>query len=262
MLPPAVVTQADYLVVESTYGDRVHGRADPAEQLAEAVVETVGRGGSVLVPAFAVGRTQTLLYYLDRLRAEGRTPDVPIFLDSPMAIDATNLYARCEGEHRLTRAECRRVFGSVTYVQSAEESKALDHRGGPMVVISASGMATGGRVLHHLKAFAPDPRNTILFAGYQAGGTRGAALVAGADSVKIHGEYVPVRARVVALESLSSHADSEEILAWLGHFADPPRMTFVTHGEPAASDALRRRIQDRLRWSCAVPDHRERVTLK
>jgi metallo-beta-lactamase family protein len=254
MRPPATVSDADWLVVESTYGDRVHDPSDPADSLARIVDETARRDGVLLVPAFAVGRTQALLYYIGRLKRDGRIPDVPIYLDSPMAVNATSIYAKHSDEHRLGEEEYRRLFAGVHYVNSVEESKALSQRRGPMVVVSASGMATGGRVLHHIKAFGSDPRNTILFAGYQAGGTRGASLVGGADSIKIHGEYVAVHAQVESLNNLSAHADSEEILEWLGHFAAAPRRTFITHGEPSAADALRVRIQDRLGWSCVVPD--------
>lgn len=261
MLPPAAVSKADYLVVESTYGDRIHDPSDPADSLASIINDAVRRSGVVLIPAFAVGRTQTLLYYIGRLRETGRIPDVPVYLDSPMAVNATSLYERCGDDHRLPADECRRIFGAVNYVASVEESKALDRKRGPMVVVSASGMATGGRVLHHMATFAPDPNNTILFAGYQAGGTRGAALVGGASSVKIHGEYVPVRARVAALENLSAHADAAEILDWLGHFAHPPRRTFITHGEPSSADALRVRIKEQLGWQCTVPGYRDRVDL-
>jgi metallo-beta-lactamase family protein len=261
MRPPARVSRADWLVVESTYGDRVHDPSDPADSLARIVDETARRDGVVLVPAFAVGRAQALLYYIGRLKQDGRIPDVPIYLDSPMAVNATSIYAKHSDEHRLGEEEYRQLFAGVHYVNSVEESKALSQRRGPMVVVSASGMATGGRVLHHIKAFGPDPRNTILFAGYQAGGTRGASLVGGADSIKIHGEYVAVQARVESLNNLSAHADSVEILEWLGHFAAAPRRTFITHGEPSASDALRVRIQDRFGWSCVVPDFGNRYSL-
>jgi metallo-beta-lactamase family protein len=261
MRPPARVSRADWLVVESTYGDRVHDPSDPADSLARIVDETARRDGIVLVPAFAVGRAQALLYYIGRLKQDGRIPDVPIYLDSPMAVNATSIYAKHSDEHRLGEEEYRQLFAGVHYVNSVEESKALSQRRGPMVVVSASGMATGGRVLHHIKAFGPDPRNTILFAGYQAGGTRGASLVGGADSIKIHGEYVAVQARVESLNNLSAHADSVEILEWLGHFAAAPRRTFITHGEPSASDALRVRIQDRFGWSCVVPDFGNRYSL-
>jgi metallo-beta-lactamase family protein len=261
MKPPARIACTDNLIIESTYGDRLHDPSDPQVALAAVVKRTAERGGVVLIPAFAVGRTQTLLYYVQRLKTEGRIPDLPVFLDSPMAIDATSIFRAHAGEHRLTPAECQAMCGGARFVTHVEESKQLDHRTEPMIVIAASGMATGGRVLHHLKAFAPDPRNTILFAGYQAGGTRGAAILGGADSVKIHGGYVPIRAEVASLGNLSAHADAAEIMAWLGGFARPPRQTFVTHGEPPAADALRHRIEEELGWTCRVPENLATVEL-
>jgi metallo-beta-lactamase family protein len=191
----------------------------------------------------------------------GRLSSVPIFLDSPMAEDASEIFCRHIQDHRLTEAVCRHACGIAHYVRSVEESKALTSNPTPKVIISASGMATGGRVLHHLKRYAPDPKNTILFAGFQAGGTRGAAMTSGAQTVKIHGEYVPVRAQVSNLEMLSAHADADELLRWLRGFTEPPRMTFITHGEPAASDALRHRIEEELGWRCLVPHHGQQVKL-
>lgn len=261
LVAPETVREADYLVVESTYGDRAHGDADPEAELAEVVTRTAARGGVVLVPSFAVGRTQTLLHFLRRLKAKGAISDVPVFVDSPMATSATGVFRAHADELRLSREECAAVCEVATYVSTPEASRRLDAARGPMVLISASGMATGGRVLHHLARFAPDPRAAILFAGFQAGGTRGASLVAGADAVKIYGEYVPVNAEVVALENLSAHADYDEILSWLGGFERPPRETFVTHGEPAAADAMRRRISDRLGWRASAPDYLDRVRL-
>jgi metallo-beta-lactamase family protein len=228
MPDPAIVADADYLIVESTYGNRKHDPDDPEDMLAKIIARTAGRGGVVLIPAFAVGRTQVLLYHLHRLKLAGRIPDVPIFIDSPMAIDAAEVFRSHPRDHRLSAAECRAMCATAKEVRGVEESKALDRNGMPKIVISASGMATGGRVLHHLKVFAPDPRNTILFAGFQAGGTRGADLVAGARSIKIHGGYVPVRAEVDCLHMLSAHADTDEIMGWLCHFAAPPKCTFVT----------------------------------
>jgi metallo-beta-lactamase family protein len=179
-----------------------------------------------------------------------------------MAIDASGIFCDHAGEHRLSAAECRTACGVATYVRAVEDSKALDRDASPKVIVSASGMATGGRVLHHLKHYAPDPHSTILFAGFQAGGTRGAAMTAGAERIKIHGEYVPVRAEVDNLDMLSAHADSNEIMAWLWNFEAPPRMTFLVHGEPAASDALRHRIKEELDWPCLVPEHQEQVEIE
>ena len=171
--------------------------------------------------------------------AARRIPDLPVFLDSPMAIDASEAFCSHTESHRLTAEQSRKACAVARYVRDVEESKALNRNTVPMIIVSASGMATGGRVLHHIKHYAPDHRNTILFAGYQAGGTRGAAMTTGARSVKIHGSYVPVRAEVGNLQMMSAHADADEIMAWLGHFKDPPRMTYITHGEPAASVAGR-----------------------
>ena len=263
MLPdPSVMQEADYLVVESTYGNRRHDRTDPQAALAEIIELTTGRGGTVTIPAFAVGRAQTLLYHLERLKASGRLTNVPIFLNSPMAFDASDILCRHMEDQKLSEAACKRACGVARYVRDVEESKALNENPMPKVIVSASGMATGGRVLHHLKRFAPDPRSTILFAGFQAAGTRGAAMVAGAETIKIHGEYIPVHAEVKNLPMLSAHADAEEILRWLRNFRRPPRMTFITHGEPTASDVLRRRIQDELGWRATVPEHLEKTDLQ
>jgi len=261
MRAPEMVRQADYLVMESTYGNRLHDPADPQIKLAEIIHRTFERGGTILIPSFAVGRAQTLLYYIHLLKATRAIPDIPVFLNSPMASDATRIFHNHRGEHRLTDAQCDAMCRAAHIVNSVEESKALNERKGSMIIISASGMATGGRVLHHLKVLAPDARNTILFAGFQAGGTRGAAMLNGAEAIKIHGEYVPLRAEVAALDNLSAHADYEEIIEWLKHFHAPPRQTFITHGEPAAADALRHRIEERLRWNVRVPDYLEKVTL-
>ena len=261
MVDPTPIRAADYLVVESTYGDRRHDRRDPEDALAEIVTRTVRRGGTVVIPAFAVGRAQSLLFHLERLKSSGRVSNVPIFLDSPMAIDATELLCRHLDDHRLPADRCRAACAVAQYVRDVEESKALTANPMPKVIISASGMATGGRVLHHLKRYAPDRNSTILFAGYQAAGTRGAAMTGGIESVKIHGDYVPVRAEIDNLSALSAHADADEILRWLRGFARAPRMTFITHGEPTASDVLRHRIEEELGWPCKVPEHLERVEL-
>lgn len=261
MRAPAVVPEADLLVVESTYGNRRHSSADPEEELAVHLRRALGRGGVVVIPAFAVGRTQTLLHFLARLRRRGRIPDAPIFLNSPMAVDATRIYHTHRAEHRLTPDECTAACSVAKIVNSADESRALNTRSGPMIIISASGMATGGRVVHHLKAFAPDARNMVLFPGFQAAGTRGAAMVGGTDAVKIHGEYVPVRAEIVRMDGLSAHADYAEILVWLRGFSHAPEKIFITHGEPAAADELRRRITEELGWHCEVPDYLAKARL-
>ena len=258
---PVPMAGADWLVTESTYGDRLHERSDVLEQLAGVISRTAARGGAVIIPAFAVGRAQSLLYAIHRLKQRRAIADLPVYLNSPMAVDATAVYRRHLEEHRLDAAECAAMCGAATIVNTPEESIALNTRRGPMVIISASGMATGGRVVHHLKSFAPDWRNTILFTGFQAGGTRGAAMLGGARTIRIHGADIPVRAEVAQLTGLSAHADADEILAWLRGFTTIPKTTFITHGEPAASDALRLRIERELGWPCVVPEHLQTVEL-
>jgi metallo-beta-lactamase family protein len=253
MPDPAPVPQADYLVLESTYGDRRHASTDPAQALLDVIERTAGRGGTVIIPSFAVGRAQELLYLCWKLKVAGRLPLTPIYLDSPMAISATGLFEQHMDDHRLSREDCRRAMEVATYVEDVEQSKALSHNTMPKVIISASGMATGGRVLHHMKAFGSNPRNTLLFAGYQAAGTRGEALLNGAGEVKIHGGWVPIRAEIDNLPMLSAHADADEILRWLGGFKRPPKRTFIVHGEGRAPDALQERIVRELGWTCAIP---------
>ncbi|HET9208636.1 MAG TPA: MBL fold metallo-hydrolase [Burkholderiaceae bacterium] len=243
MPPPQPIERADVLLVESTYGDRRHASEDVASRLGTIIRDTVRRGGSVLLPSFAVGRAQALLLLLQRLRSAGEIPaDLPIVLDSPMARTATQLYLRHRGLLRVAPGEAQSLTHGVTLVETPQQSQRLTHSRWPKVVISASGMATGGRVLHHLKAMAPNPRHHIVFPGFQVAGTRGARMVAGEREVKIHGEYIAIKADVSQLDGLSGHADSDGILLWLSHFQRHPRATYVVHGEPGAADALRFRI--------------------
>ncbi len=262
MPAPATIPTADYLVVESTYGDRRHP-TEPAEAALAAVVErTVARGGKVIVPAFAVGRAQALLHAIARLKASGAISSLlPVYLDSPMATDVTALYRRFHAEHRLSASATAAMCGAARIAATPDDSRALDSQAMPMIIVAASGMATGGRVLHHLRALGGDPRNTILFTGYQAAGTRGASIVAGAREVKMLGQYVPIRAEVAVLDGLSAHADGAEIVDWLRGFARPPRTTFITHGEPAAAQALRDEIAAALHWSCTIPDYGDTYAL-
>ena len=262
MRPPASIDEADYLVVESTYGNRRHDTAEPQEAFGSHLSRGLARSGVVVIPAFAVGRAQTLLHFIARLKARGAIPDVPVYLNSPMAINATRLYHEYRAEHRLSPQECEEACTVAQMVNTADESRALNGRRGPMIIVSASGMATGGRVLHHLKAFAPDSRNLILLPGFQAAGTRGASLSLGATEIKIHGEYVPVRAEVVKMDSMSAHADYGEILEWLRGFKRPPKRTCVTHGEPVAADEMRRRIEESLGWPVSVPEYGEEAALE
>jgi metallo-beta-lactamase family protein len=207
----------------------------------------------VVIPAFAVGRAQSLLYHLWKLRSSGRLSQIPIYLDSPMAISATDLLHGHRDDHRLLPEDCDTICGIATYTSDVEGSKAITASPYPKVVISASGMATGGRVLHHLKAFAPDQKNTILFSGFQAAGTRGRAMLQGADEIKIHGQWIPVRAEVDDLSMLSAHADAHELMRWLSGFRHAPARTFIVHGEAEAAEALRVRIDKDLGWNASVP---------
>ncbi len=254
---PEFATKSDYLLIESTYGNRLHDPRDPQDQIAEIINRTAARNGVIIVPAFSVGRTQTLLYLLHLLKMEGRIPGIPVYLNSPMSISATGIFCDHPGEHRLNPDQCAGLCNVAKYINSPEESRALNEKDGPMIIISASGMATGGRVLHHLKAFAPDPNNSIIFTGFQAAGTRGASMLANAETVKIHGEYIPVRAEVEVVHNLSAHADQGEILKWLSHFRNPPKTTFITHGEPQAAQTLREKIEGSLRWNCKIPEYLE-----
>lgn len=261
LTPPAAPLATDYLVCESTYGDRRHPDIDREAEIGRWLLHACERRAVVVIPAFAVGRAQTLLLHIARLKAAKKLPDVPVYLDSPMAIDASALYHRFMHEHRLSEDECRRMCHAATLVNTPEQSKALDQRSGPMIILSASGMATGGRVVHHLKAFLGNANNLVLLAGFQAPGTRGAALARGARTVRIHGQDVAVKAEIGQLQASSSHADADELLAWMRQLPTPPRETFITHGEPASSDALRFRIEHELNWNARAPEHAEAVVL-
>lgn len=260
MRPPTPFVGADVLLCESTYGDREHVGNDVEADLAVIIRRVVERRGVLIVPAFAVGRAQGLMLLIARLQHRGEIPRVPIYLNSPMAIEATEIYHRFHLEHQVSVEDCRRMYELATLVRTVEESKALNTRSGPMILISASGMLTGGRVLHHVVAFGSDPRNAILLAGFQAGGTRGAALVTGTRMLRIFGREIPINAEVVSLQGLSGHADSSEILAW-AKVAQAPKATYIIHGEPEAADALRSRFERELGWSARVPEHLERVSL-
>lgn len=262
MRPPLPLGEADILVCESTYGNRRHPRIDAEAELAPVIRRVAGRGGVIVIPAFAVGRSQGIMLQIARLRQRGEIPAVPVFLNSPMAIDATDIYHRFHDEHHVSLDECRAMYSIATLVRSVEESKALNLRRGPMIIVSASGMLTGGRVLHHLQAFGSDARNAILLSGFQAGGTRGAALAAGADHLRMFGHDVPIRAEVVQLESFSGHADADEILDWMRNARHAPKMTYLTHGEPDSADTLRGRINRELKWQARVPEHLERIDLE
>ncbi|GAB4399367.1 MAG: MBL fold metallo-hydrolase [Rhodoferax sp.] len=255
MNPPDDPPQADTVLIESTYGDRLHPADDMLTELGPALRRVAQRGGVAVVPVFAVGRAQALLHAIGLLKQRGDLPaGLPVFLDSPMAVSATHLFDAHLGEHRLSRAESHALSHSATLINSVEQSRALAHRLGPMVILAASGMATGGRVLHHLALYAGDYRNMIVLTGYQAPGTRGATLAAHAPSVRIHGRDVTVAAEVVQLQSASAHADAHQLLDWLRRMPKTPAQVYVVHGEVGPADALRARIERELRWRALVPE--------
>ncbi|MCC6163755.1 MAG: MBL fold metallo-hydrolase [Acidobacteria bacterium] len=262
---PAPVAEADVLLLESTYGNRTHGADDGGAELARVVNDTVERGGRVVIPSFAIGRVEEVLYWLERLEKARRIPSVPVYVDSPMAAQALEFYENRpqELDPDMVDAPHRPMFDvrRLHVIRDAEESKALTRSDAPSIIISASGMATGGRVLHHLKQILPDARNSVMFVGYQAAGTRGRTLVDGATTVRIHGEQVPVAARIVKNDQMSAHADQQEILRWLRGFTRPPAQTFLVHGELDAMEVLATEIRGQLGWSVHIPQHRERVSL-
>jgi metallo-beta-lactamase family protein len=248
---PALVTAADVLLLESTYGDRGHPGGGK-EDLARIVNQTARRGGALLIPAFAVDRTQEIISLLDQLETEGAIPQLPVYLDSPLAIEATEIYAR---------RSAFKIPERYRFARTPAESKALNDLRGPVIIISASGMATGGRVLHHLAQRLPDERTTVLLVGFQSAGTRGRLLAEGAREIKMLGRVVPVRAQIERIDALSAHADRAEILQWLAGFVQPPAMTYLVHGEPAAAQALAGEIAQRLRWQVRVAVDGETVPL-
>jgi len=256
MLAPEPPPAADVVVCESTYGDREHPKEDIVAELAPALQRVAARGGAAVVPVFAVGRAQALLYAIAQLKNSGQLPQgLPVYLDSPMAIHSTELFAHHLGEHRLSAAQCRDMAAVARMARTAEESKAIARQHGPKVILAASGMATGGRVLHHLVQYLSDHRNMVVLTGYQAPGTRGATLAHGGTTLRVHGQDLPVRAEIVQLTSASAHADAGQLMAWLRAMPSPPRRVFVTHGDMEASDCLRRRIASELRWQAMVPEH-------
>ncbi|NOX38349.1 MAG: MBL fold metallo-hydrolase [Calditrichaeota bacterium] len=256
---PTQPFNVDYLVLESTYGNRLHEDPAPKAELQRIILESVDRGGVLLIPAFAVGRTQTLLYLIRELEEEGKIPILPVYIDSPMAIDATRIFRAHIPEQNLTSRLLtlmgKRIFtpARLHICRTREESKAINQVESAAIIISASGMATGGRILHHLEQRLPHARNTILFVGYQADGTRGRTILDGHDRVKIHGSYVPIHARVEQITGFSGHADANEILAWLMGFNRPPEITFLVHGENDSTTALAEKIRQQFGWNVVIP---------
>lgn len=268
MNPPTQGHEADYIIVESTYGDRRHPDNDVSADLAAIISRTVERGGSVLVPAFAIGRTQTMLYHIRRLEDAKRIPRLPVFIDSPMAVDASALYCKFGDEENLKlnltmddESCCLLRCRETTFVRTPDESKRINDIQTPAIIIAASGMATGGRVVHHLARRLPDKRNTVLLVGYQAEGTRGRALMNGAKQLKIHGQFVPVRAEVASISGLSAHGDQNDLMRWLSGFRQAPRRVFLVHGEEDGLRGLDMQIREQLKWHTHIPSYLEKITL-
>ena len=265
---PSPVAAADVLLVESTYGDRLHGPNEDAK-LAMIIGDAVARGGKIIVPSFAIGRTEEVLYWIKKLEEQKRIPVMPVYVDSPMAAGALQFYkervdeldpdlsAGAAGQRQVSVFATERL----TVVETLEQSKAVRQTPGSAIVIAASGMATGGRVLHHLLSALPDPRNTVMFVGFQGAGTRGRQLVDGAKQIKMLGQIVSVNAKIERLDSMSAHADAGEILRWLKGFTGAPKMTYIVHGEPVAAEALEKKIQAELKWPTHIAKYLERVEL-
>jgi metallo-beta-lactamase family protein len=265
---PVQVYEVDYLVLESTYGDRLHGQQPSAAELARVINESMERGGMLVIPSFAVGRTQELLYFIRELEEQKKIPSVPVYVDSPMAVNATEIFKKRVGDYdldaRILELNGTHIFetGRVQFLKDAEQSKALHAIKGRAIIISASGMAEGGRILHHLEHRLPDRNSTVLFIGFQAEGTRGRTIMEGKPLVKIHGMEIPVRACIETISGFSAHADYNETLAWLMGFNRPPLTTFIVHGEPGASASLAEKIRTKLGWNVVIPELGERFNLE
>lgn len=261
MKDPEHVKQADFLVVESTYGNRIHVHEDPVKTLGEIINTTFEKGGVIIIPVFAVARAQIILYCLYQLKQKKIIPDIPIFLDSPMAIKVNKIYGDFIEEHKLSKELCNAIFAVAKNTDTVEESKQIDQTSHSSIIIAGSGMADGGRVQHHLKYFISDAKNTIAFVGFQAPGTVGRALVDGAKEIELYGTSCEVHAKITMIHSLSAHADYQEILEWLGHFENRPKKVFVTHGEIESAKSLRDKIEERFGWQVVVPEYLESFDL-
>jgi metallo-beta-lactamase family protein len=259
---PVQVYEVDYLIVESTYGNRLHSDAHARSEieLARVINDSVQRGGVLIIPSFAVGRTQEMLFHIRELETRGDIPALPVYIDSPMAINATAITEKLQNDYdmqaRMLVLDGKDILkpANLHIAKSVEESKALHNITGPAIIISASGMLEGGRILHHLRERLPRPETTLLFVGYQAEGTRGRAMQNGKTEIKIHGSMIPVKAHLESMSGFSGHADYKEILAWLMGFNRPPRRTFIVHGEPDASQAMHEKIQQHLGWKATIPE--------
>ena len=260
--PPAPLGAADWVVIESTYGDRNHDKTDPLEALYQAINPVIERKGVVMVPCFAVGRAQTVLHLLAKLKAAGRIPNLPVYLDSPMAIEATRIYGSNVTDHKISDEECRALCEVAEHTPSGMDSRRLNKKNGPFIILAGSGMLTGGRMLHHIEQRGDDPRNAVLLTGFQAAGTRGRGLAEGARELKMHGRMVEMRAEVISLGGLSGHADAQGLIDWLATASTPPERVLINHGEPDASEALATRIHEDLGWDAHVLTAGEEVELE
>lgn len=252
---PQASSGGHWVIMESTYGDRVHAKTNPVIEMAKIVNQIVEKKSVLVIPSFAVGRAQILLYCLYQALKKGLIPKIPIYVNSPMASKVTNLYNQYHQWHRLNEEESQATFSIAKFISSVEESKALNNKTGPMIIISASGMLTGGRVLHHIKEFGPKEDNVILLPGYQAQGTRGCSLASNATSLKIHGEYIPINAKIYHWDILSAHADQNALLKWLKDCKMPPKKVFIVHGDPQASDNLRRLVEESMLIPVVIPHY-------
>lgn len=262
MKAPSYLKQTDYLVLESTYGDRLHEDSDRIGMLGQIINEAVKQNGIILIPAFAVGRTQTILYCLYQLKQKKIIPDIPIFLDSPMAISVTELFCDFKEDYTLPTNLCREILGSASYTPRVEDSKQLDNLKGSAIIIAGSGMMEGGRMLHHLKNYISDPKTTVVLVGYQAEGTRGSELFGGAKEIQLFGQRIEVHAKIKTLDLFSAHADYNEILEWLSHFEHAPKKVFLTHGELKSAQALKVKIEQRFGWQVVIPKFEESFDLE
>ena len=264
---PDRVKSVSYLVLESTYGNKLHAQEDTLDRFEEIINRTIGRGGKVVIPSFAVGRTQEVLFVLRQLEELGRLPDVPIYLNSPLAIDATTIYESFKSEHdffnKVKNFDPSTAFhpSRLVLVHDTNESKALNALEEPSIILSSSGMMTAGRILHHLKAYLPDPKSTLIVTGFQAAGTRGRSILDGSKNIKIHGLPVTVNAEIEYVKSLSAHADYSDIIRWLEGFEQPPKTTFLVHGEKESSQALKEHIESKLGWHVEIPKYMDKVDL-
>lgn len=266
LYPPTLIPEADVVWIESTYGDRVSTTEKPEEELAKAINDVFSRDGLVIIPAFAVGRTQLVMYYLYQLVKKGKIPNVPIYLDSPMAINVSKLYKEFHQDHQLIAVledtdQHPFQHSQLHYYRKQEQSRTLNELRGKAIIISASGMATGGRVLHHLFHHLPKEKNGVVFVGYQAEGTRGRRLVDGEEQVIIYGQEVPVKAKIYSVEGLSAHADQNELMEWAEGFGDKPKLAFIVHGEERSAGVLAQKLKDELGWNTVIPNYLESFML-